>query len=171
MEPANADRITSTELRKNEESENDIHPPLSICYSEKSYEQCSPPVCYVELAGHKSTKDQQSLADSASEFPTEDGKIETADLDTLDGSSSTPRSVLIVKDGDNGECASIIPTPPQSVVPSSVVQDQRNATTTSVPGPLVDASLEPLSESRLVIVEKDSIDEEDIDERPLVVDL
>lgn len=50
------DKNTNTELSKNEDAETDIQPPLSVSYSEKSYEQCSPPVCYVELAGHKSAK-------------------------------------------------------------------------------------------------------------------
>lgn len=116
-------------------------------------------------------KDQQSLTKSAPNFVPGDKTPDTTSLDTIDGASSTPKSGLIIKDGDNGECASIISTPPESIVPSSLVQDQKNATTISVPGPLVDASLEDPSEGRLVIVEKDSIDEEDVEDRPLVVDL
>ncbi|KAM3172930.1 hypothetical protein ACTXT7_013538 [Hymenolepis weldensis] len=169
MESANVDKNTDTELSKNEDAEADIQPPLSVSYLEKSYEQCSPPVCYVELAGHKSAKDQQSLTKSVPNFIPGNKTPDATTLDTIDGASSTPKSGLIIKD-DNGECASIISTPPESIVPSSLVQDQKNATTISVLGPLVDASLEDPSEGCLVIVEKDSIDE-DVEDRPLVVDL
>lgn len=56
METANVEITKKTDFDKNDDTETDVQLPLSVGCSEKSYEQCSPPVCYVDLLGHKSAK-------------------------------------------------------------------------------------------------------------------
>lgn len=57
METANAERPISGNYDENNGNEPDIQLPLSVECSEKSpYEQGSPPICYVDLGGHKSTE-------------------------------------------------------------------------------------------------------------------
>ncbi|KAM7541965.1 hypothetical protein Aperf_G00000019357 [Anoplocephala perfoliata] len=183
METANVERTNKTDFNKNDETETDVQLPLSVDCSEKSYEQCSPPVCYVDLLGHKSAKEQQGsslqgFGDSVLKLPPCDVITPTSNSGSASGTpsvTSPENSSLIVKDVDNGECVSLILTPPESIVPSSVVQDQKNTTTTSIPGPLVDGHLDDVSEGRLMIVdvEKESLemDEDEDEDRPLVLDL
>lgn len=116
----------------------------------------------------------QGLGDSALKLPSCDIISHSSNVGTP-SVASPENSSLIVKDGDNGECVSLILTLPESIVPSSVVQDQKNATSTSIPGPLVDGHRDGISKGCLMVVdvEKESVemDEDDDEDRPLVLDL
>ena len=57
METANAGRSISGNFEVTNDNEPNIHHPLSTDSLEKSpYEQDSPPICYVDLGGHKSSE-------------------------------------------------------------------------------------------------------------------
>ncbi|KAL5965959.1 Polyhomeotic-proximal chromatin protein [Taenia solium] len=193
METANAERPISGTYEENNGNEPDIQLPLSVECSEKSsYEQGSPPICYVDLGGHRSTEpdfqEQQSsadshLCDSPPEITRDDRVSESKEVDKADPPifnaivlNSAEQSSLIVKDGDADECASIISAPAECVVSSSVVQGQKNTTTTLVPGPLINCPPSDKSENTRVVVDVEKVameidDDDDVDDRPLVLDL
>ncbi|CDS37817.1 polyhomeotic proximal chromatin protein [Echinococcus multilocularis] len=194
METANAERPLSSTFEENNGNETDIQVPSSVECSEKSpYEQGSPPICYVDLGGHKSTepnfREQQASADthlceSPPELTRGDRIPELKRPDKADRLlynavvlNSVEQSSLAVKDGGTDECASIISAPAQCVVSSSIVQDQKNTTTTLVPGPLISCPPSDKSETTRVVVdiEKEAMeiddDDDDVDDRPLVLDL
>ncbi|KAL5107934.1 Polyhomeotic-proximal chromatin protein [Taenia crassiceps] len=193
METANAERPISGTYEGNTENEPDLQLPLSVECSEKSsYEQGSPPICYVDLGGHKSTEpdfaEQQSsvdsrICDSPPELARDDRVSERKEADKADPPlfnvvilNSVEQSSLIVKDGDTDGCASIISAPAQCVVSSSIVQDQKNTTTTLVPGPLINCPPSDKADNTGVVVDVEKVameidDDDDVDDRPLILDL
>ncbi|VDD81040.1 unnamed protein product [Mesocestoides corti] len=198
METANAERPLTSSFEHGSEPDTDIQLPLSIDCSEKSpYGQGSPPICYVELGGHKSADssfhkhqlaDEIDLCDSPPELIRGDRGCDDKEKKEAGGCfangagplNSAELSGCVVKDDESNECGSLIAVSSECLLSSSVVQAENNTVTSSTPGPLVSGlplksteAPRPAShgEKERVSEAGEEEEEEEDDDRPLVVDL